>query len=70
MPVEVPGATYQVLETKGIDREKDKTKRSFLDLWCKAVNQHGGFGKWNWAVSFDPNDLNQILAQTSASNRE
>ncbi len=50
-----------VLETKGLDREKDKTKRSFLDQWCKAVSQHGGFGKWIWAVSFDPNDLNQIL---------
>lgn len=55
--------SHLVLETKGLDREKDKTKRSFLDQWCKAVNQHGGFGKWNWAVSFDPNDLNQILEE-------
>lgn len=56
---------HLVLETKGLDREKDKTKRSFLDQWCKAVNQHGGFGKWNWAVSFDPNDVNQILQNHS-----
>lgn len=55
--------SHLVLETKGQDREKDKTKRSFLKLWCDAVNQHGGFGKWSWAVSFDPNDLNQILTQ-------
>jgi len=52
---------YLILETKGVDTEKDKTKRSFLDEWCKAVNQHGGFGKWSWAVSFDPNDLTLIL---------
>ncbi|MGB7070459.1 MAG: hypothetical protein WBD22_13275 [Pyrinomonadaceae bacterium] len=54
-----------MLETKGFDREKDKTKRSFLDGWCKAVNQHGGFGKWRRAVSFDPNDLNKILLDNS-----
>ncbi len=52
---------HLVLETKGLDREKDKTKRSFLKLWCDAVNQHGGFGKWHYAVSFDPNDLNTLL---------
>lgn len=58
--------SHLVLETKGLDREKDKTKRYFLDQWCKAVNQHGGFGKWSWAVSFDPNDLNQKLSETAA----
>jgi type III restriction enzyme len=56
--------SHLVLETKGQDRDKDKTKRQFLDLWCKAVNQHGGFGKWSWAVSFDPNDLISILGET------
>jgi len=50
-----------VLETKGQDRDKDKTKREFLDEWCKAVNAHGGFGKWNWMVSYNPNDLQKLL---------
>lgn len=59
--------SYLVLETKGFDRDKDKTKRAFLDQWCKAVNQHGGFGKWNWAVSFDRNDVNEILARFATS---
>jgi type III restriction enzyme len=54
---------HLVLETKGQDRDKDKTKRAFLDEWCRAVNQHGGFGKWKWAVSFDPNDLNKIIEE-------
>ena len=22
-----------------------------------------GFGKWKWAVSFDPNDLNKIIEE-------
>ena len=47
--------------TKGQDSEQDKTKRAFLDERCRAVNQHGGFGKWNWVVSFDLNDLQNLL---------
>lgn len=62
--------SHLVLETKGLDREKDKTKRAFLDQWCKAVNQHGGFGKWNWSVSFDPNDLNRILSDSVSGSQE
>ncbi|MEB2329661.1 MAG: DEAD/DEAH box helicase family protein [Ignavibacteriaceae bacterium] len=54
-----------IVETKGQDNEQNKTKRAYLDEWCRAINQHGGFGKWSWAVSFDPNDLDQIL-QNSA----
>jgi type III restriction enzyme len=52
---------YLIIETKGQDNDQNKTKRSFLEEWCRAVNQHGGFGKWNWAVSFDPNDLEMII---------
>ncbi len=52
---------HLILETKGQDKDKDKTKRAFLDEWCRAVNQHGGFGKWNWAVSFNANDVESIL---------
>jgi len=52
---------HLILETKGQDTDQDKTKRSFLDEWCKAINQHGGFGMWRWAVSFDPNDLDAII---------
>lgn len=50
-----------ILETKGQDNEQNKTKRAYLDEWCRAINQHGGFGNWKWAVSFNPNDLDQIL---------
>jgi type III restriction enzyme len=50
-----------IIETKGQDIEQNKTKRAYLDEWCRAVNEHGGFGKWKWAVSFDPNDLQKII---------
>ena len=50
-----------ILETKGKDTQQNKTKRAFLDEWVKAANNHGGFGKWKWAVSFHPSDLADIL---------
>lgn len=59
--IKLKSGEHLILETKGQDSEQNKTKRAFLDKWCKAVNQHGGFGKWKWAVSFNPNDLEMIL---------
>jgi type III restriction enzyme len=52
---------YLILETKGQDTQQDKTKREFLDEWVKAVNGHGGFGRWRWAVSINPADVPGIL---------
>jgi len=52
---------HLILETKGKDSQQNKTKRAFLDEWVKAVNNQGGFGKWQWAVSFHPSDLAGIL---------
>lgn len=56
---------FLVLETKGQDTQRDKTKRAFLNEWVEAVNQHGGFGKWSWAVSHNPSDLADILEQAT-----
>jgi len=58
-----------IVETKGQDNEQNKTKRAYLDEWCRAINQHGGFGKWGWAVSFDPNDLGEILLRKSSHEK-
>lgn len=52
-----------IIETKGQDSEQNRTKRASLDEWCKAVNQYGGFGKWMWCVSFDPNDLEKMIKE-------
>ena len=51
------------LETKGQDDAQNRTKRRFLDEWTKAVNQHGGFGRWRSDVSRDPGDIKDILAR-------
>ncbi len=52
---------FLILETKGQETERDRTKREFLNEWVTAVNEHGGFGKWRWAVSRNPADVADIL---------
>lgn len=51
---------YLVLETKGQDTDQDKTKREFLDQWVNAMNTHGGFGSWSWAVARRPGEIIEI----------
>jgi len=52
-----------ILETKGKNDDRNKIKRDFLNEWVQAVNAHGGFGKWVWAISMHPSDLEAILAK-------
>ena len=53
---------YLVLEVKRQDDQRNQTKREFLNEWVNAVNEHGGFGRWHWAVSRSPSDLEQKIA--------
>jgi type III restriction enzyme len=50
-----------ILEVKGKDTQRDRTKREFLKEWVDAANKHGGFGEWYWDVSFDISDLKGII---------
>ncbi len=50
-----------VLETKGRLTEQDRAKLDALREWCQAVNQHGGFGVWDSAVSESPSDILAVL---------
>jgi type III restriction enzyme len=59
--IRLTNGTHLILEVKGQDTQQDKTKREFLDEWIRAVNTHGGFGKWIWAVSKNPKDIEDIL---------
>lgn len=52
---------YMVIETKGQDNQQNKTKREYLNEWINAVNNHGGFGKWHWDVSFHPSDIEGLI---------
>jgi len=59
--IRLTSGTTLVLEVKGQDSQQNKTKREFLDEWMRAVNQHGGFGRWAWDVSRDPADIRGLL---------
>ena len=50
-----------VLETKGQEDDQSRTKRRFMEEWTRAVNLHGGFGRWRSAVSRDPGDIKDLL---------
>ena len=50
-----------VLEVKGRDTQQNTAKRESPNEWVEAVNQHGGFGRWAWDVSFDPADIGALL---------
>lgn len=56
-----------VLEVKGQDSRQNIAKREFLDEWVRAVNEHGGFGNWGWAVSRIPADVRDILTKHSTT---
>lgn len=61
--------TFLILETKGQDTQQDKTKREFLDEWVISVNEYGGFGIWQWAVSNDPADVAGILEDAISKSK-
>lgn len=62
--VKFDNGRHLVLEVKGIERDKDKEKWAALDEWCKAVSwENNNFGTWTWAVSKDPNDIEDILKE-------
>ena len=63
--IRLANGEHLILETKGQETERDKAKRGFLDEWVRAINEHGGFGKWRWAVSKHPDDLWELLARDS-----
>jgi type III restriction enzyme len=60
--IRLSNGTHLILEIKGQETQQDRTKWEFLAEWVKAVNEHGGFGKWRWAVSKNPADFPGVLA--------
>ena len=52
-----------VLEIKGQDTDRDKTKREYLQKWTDAVNRSGRYGTWTCDVAFRPGDVKGIIAK-------
>jgi type III restriction enzyme len=59
--IRLKSGTHIIVEVKGQDTQKDHVKREFLSEWVKAINGHGGFGQWQWAVSNKPGGIMDIL---------
>lgn len=59
-----------ILEVKGKDSDREKSKREQLDCWVTAINRQGGFGQWDWDVSFSVNDINDLLAKQASRSPE
>lgn len=54
-----------VLEIKGKDDQKNRTKREYFKEWIDAVNNDCRFGKWEFDVSFRTADIQDILKRHS-----
>jgi type III restriction enzyme len=59
--IRLKNGNFLILETKGQPTRQDQAKWGFLDQWIKAVNQHGGFGYWQRAISRNPADVKTIF---------
>ncbi|MEI6785881.1 MAG: type III restriction endonuclease subunit R, partial [Verrucomicrobiota bacterium] len=53
--------TNLIVETKGQNTPQDDTKRRYLGEWVKAVNEHGGFGRWQSDRCLNPSDLPTVI---------
>jgi type III restriction enzyme len=56
-----------VLETKGQETDEDQAKHRYLAEWVEAINAHGGFGHWRWAVTLAPGDIKDVLLKAAAT---
>ena len=62
--VRLKSGSMLVLETKGQpDQQQNQVKRRAMEEWVRAVNQHGGFGQWSFAVATAPGSIADILAK-------
>ena len=50
-----------ILEVKGFESEADRQKQTTAEQWVRAVNHHGGFGTWEFAVSREPHRISDFL---------
>ncbi len=63
--IKLVNGEYLVLEVKGKEDAVAKTKHASLAEWVEAVNSHGGFGRWKWAVSYTPGDLEMVIREAT-----
>ena len=60
------GEVKIILEVKGYEDEQDRQKETAARRWVRAVNRHGEFGKWAFALCTQPGWTKEKLAQAAA----
>lgn len=60
------GEVKLILETKGYEREQDRSKHEAAKKWVRAVNHDGRYGQWAFLVCTEPNRLASVLASFAA----
>ena len=61
--IKLKSGGFLVLETKGQQDEQADSKHAYMKEWVAAVNGHGGFDRWAFAVAHKPGDIIDILAR-------
>lgn len=56
-----------IVEIKGQEKEQDRAKYAAAEKWVRAVNHHGGFGRWAFMVCKEPNRLGEMLEELGRS---
>lgn len=54
-----------IVEVKGQESPQDAAKHRALEEWVDAINEHGGFGRWGWAVARTPLEIVDLVARSS-----
>ena len=47
-------------------RTRTHETQLYLDEWVKAVNNHGGFGKWKAGLCLNPADLPTVIHKSAS----
>lgn len=57
------GEVKVILEVKGFESEQDRQKEAAAQRWVRAVNHHGGFGRWAFCVCKQPHRVVEEIKQ-------
>lgn len=61
--VRLEGDRYLIIEVKGQKTDKDKAKWAAAEEWVQAVNGTEKFGKWEFRVLTDPDDVFEVVGK-------
>lgn len=53
--------SFLIIEVKGVETQQDQVKWEYLKEWIQAVNEYGSFGKWDWGVAAQANEIVNLL---------